>query len=112
MARPATAPITSAEGTRPTPSSGTTAAGWLNVIGIAGKATVSGVENAAIADRLDAFAALLDLAEANPYQPRAYRRAAETVRTSPIAVAELVRTSGCASCGGSGRGSRRGCVSS
>jgi DNA polymerase (family X) len=85
-------PITSAEGTRPTPRSGTTAAGWLNVIGIAGKATVSGVENAAIADRLDAFAALLDLAEANPYQPRAYRRAAETVRTSPVAVAELVRT--------------------
>ena len=50
------------------------------------------MENAAIADRLDAFAALLDLAEANPYQPRAYRRAAETVRTAPVPVAELVRT--------------------
>jgi DNA polymerase (family 10) len=50
------------------------------------------VDNAAIADRLEAFAALLDLAEANPYQPRAYRRAAETVRAAPVAVEELVRT--------------------
>ena len=36
------------------------------------------MDNAAIADRLDAFATLLELADANPYQPRAYRRAAET----------------------------------
>jgi len=40
------------------------------------------VDNAAIADRLDAFAALLELADANPYQPRAYRRAAETIRAA------------------------------
>jgi DNA polymerase (family 10) len=50
------------------------------------------VDNAAIADRLDAFASLLELADANPYTPRAYRRAAETIRAAPVAVAELVRT--------------------
>ena len=46
--------------------------------------------NARIADRLDAFASLLELAEANPYSARAYRRAAETVRGSAVPVAELV----------------------
>jgi DNA polymerase (family X) len=50
------------------------------------------VDNPALADRLDAFAALLELAEANPYTPRAYRRAAETIRGAPVPVAELVRT--------------------
>jgi DNA polymerase (family X) len=50
------------------------------------------VDNARIADRLDAFATLLELAEANPYQPRAYRRAAETIRAAPIGVEDLVRT--------------------
>jgi DNA polymerase (family 10) len=49
------------------------------------------VDNAHIADRLDAFAALLELAEANPYTPRAYRRAAETIRSAPVPVAGLVR---------------------
>jgi DNA polymerase (family X) len=49
------------------------------------------VDNAHIADRLEAFASLLDLAEANPYMPRAYRRAAETIRSAPVAVADLVR---------------------
>jgi DNA polymerase (family 10) len=48
------------------------------------------VENAQIADRLDAFAALLELAEANPYTTRAYRRAAETIRVAPLPVAGLV----------------------
>ena len=50
------------------------------------------VDNAEIADRLDAFATLLELAEANPYQPRAYRRAAETIRAAPVPIEELVRT--------------------
>jgi DNA polymerase (family X) len=50
------------------------------------------VDNPAIADRLDAFASLLELADANPYTARAYRRAAETIRTAPVPVAELVRT--------------------
>ncbi|HLJ02937.1 MAG TPA: histidinol-phosphatase, partial [Solirubrobacteraceae bacterium] len=48
------------------------------------------VENAAIADRLEAFAALLELADANRYTVRAYRRAAETIRSSPVPVAVLV----------------------
>jgi DNA polymerase (family 10) len=50
------------------------------------------MENAWIADRLEAFASLLELAEANPYTARAYRRAAETIRAAPVPVAELVRT--------------------
>jgi DNA polymerase (family X) len=50
------------------------------------------VENAKIADRLDALASLLELGEANPYTARAYRRAAETIRATPLAVAELVRS--------------------
>jgi DNA polymerase (family 10) len=50
------------------------------------------VENAQIADRLDAFATLLELAESNPYQPRAYRRAAEVILAAPVPIEELVRT--------------------
>jgi DNA polymerase (family X) len=50
------------------------------------------VDNAQIADRLDAFASLLELADANPYTARAYRRAAETIRGAPASVAELVRS--------------------
>jgi DNA polymerase (family X) len=50
------------------------------------------MQNARIADRLEAFASLLELAEANPYTARAYRRAAETIRSAPVPVAELVRT--------------------
>ena len=46
--------------------------------------------NAEIADRLDAFAAVLELGDANGYTIRAYRRAAETVRHSAAPVAELV----------------------
>src|SRR4029079_17751906 len=49
------------------------------------------MENAWIAERLEAFAALLELAEANPYQPRAYRRAADTIRAAPVPLAALVR---------------------
>ena len=51
------------------------------------------MENPQIADRLDAFASLLELAETNPYTARAYRRAAETIRGTALSVAELV-TSG------------------
>jgi DNA polymerase (family X) len=50
------------------------------------------VENPEIADRLDAFAALLELVEANPYTARAYRRAAETIRSAGVSVEELVRS--------------------
>jgi DNA polymerase (family 10) len=48
-------------------------------------------DNAAIADRLETFAALLDLAGAGHYSVRAYRRAAELVRATPVPVAGLVR---------------------
>jgi DNA polymerase (family 10) len=47
--------------------------------------------NDAIADRLLAFSALLDLADASPYAARAYRRAADIVRGTPAPVAELVQ---------------------
>ena len=50
------------------------------------------VDNAGIADRLDAFATLLELAEANPYTARAYSRAAEVIRGAPVPVEDLVRT--------------------
>ena len=50
------------------------------------------MDNRAIADRLDSFATLLELSEANPYTARAYRRAADTVRGAAVPVAELVRT--------------------
>jgi DNA polymerase (family X) len=47
--------------------------------------------NAEIASALDEYAALLELAEANAYATRAYRRAADLIRTTPGPVAELVR---------------------
>src|SRR5881275_1120049 len=48
------------------------------------------VENSQIADRLESFAVLLELADANPYTARAYRRAAETIRAAAVPVKELV----------------------
>src|SRR4051794_41821782 len=57
------------------------------------------VENAAIADRLDAFASLLELAEANPYTIRAYRRAADPIRGTAAPGAAPLRD-------GRGRGPR------
>jgi DNA polymerase (family 10) len=49
------------------------------------------LDNAKMAERLEAFAALLDLAGASYYTARAYRRAAELLRSTPAPVAELVR---------------------
>jgi DNA polymerase (family 10) len=48
--------------------------------------------NAEIADRLALFAALLELGERSSFAVRAYRRAAELVRSTPTPVAELVRS--------------------
>jgi DNA polymerase (family 10) len=48
------------------------------------------VENSQIADRLESLAVLLELAEANPYTARAYRRAAETIRAAAVPVNDLV----------------------
>jgi DNA polymerase (family X) len=50
------------------------------------------VDNSQIADRLDAFASLLELVESNPYTTRAYRRAADTIRGAAVPVADLVRS--------------------
>jgi DNA polymerase (family 10) len=47
--------------------------------------------NAEIAERLEAFATLLDLAGAEGYAARAYRRAADLIRSTPASVAALVR---------------------
>ena len=52
---------------------------------------VAGSGNAALADRLESFAALLELADAQYHAVRAYRRAAEVIRATPAPVAELVR---------------------
>jgi DNA polymerase (family 10) len=49
------------------------------------------VDNAEIAGTLDAYAALLDLAGAAHWSVRAYRRAADLIRSTPAPVAELVR---------------------
>ena len=54
-------------------------------------ARASGPDNAVIAERLEAFAGLLDLAGSGYYTTRAYRRAAELIRATPAPVAELVR---------------------
>ena len=47
--------------------------------------------NPAIAERLESLATLLELAGANPFAARAYRRAAALVRDTKAPVAELVR---------------------
>jgi DNA polymerase (family 10) len=49
------------------------------------------VTNAALAERLDAFAALLDLNGSGHYTVRAYRRAADLIRSTPADVPALVR---------------------
>src|SRR5438105_6484477 len=49
------------------------------------------LDNAAVAARLEEFAALLELAGAGYYTARAYRRAAELIRATPAPIAELVR---------------------
>jgi DNA polymerase (family X) len=62
------------------------------------------LDNRQIADRLDAFASLLELGDANPYTARAYRRAAETIRGAAAPVAELVRSGRARELRGIGRG--------
>jgi DNA polymerase (family 10) len=53
---------------------------------------VAELPNEAIADRLLAFAALLELADASPYAARAYRRAAEVIHETRAPVAKLVHS--------------------
>ena len=49
------------------------------------------LNNMDIADRLETLASVLDLAGANVYTARAYRRAAELIRETKAPIAELVR---------------------
>jgi DNA polymerase (family 10) len=49
-------------------------------------------DNARLAERLEALASLLDLSGASFYSVRAYRRAAELIRSTPADVAGLVRS--------------------
>jgi len=49
-------------------------------------------DNAYYAGKLEAFATLLELAGANAYSVRAYRRAADLIRESPVPIGELVRS--------------------
>ncbi len=51
---------------------------------------MAGPDNAAIAERLETLASLLDLAGSSHYSVRAYRRAAELIRSTPAPVAQLV----------------------
>jgi DNA polymerase (family X) len=51
----------------------------------------SSLDNATIAERLEALASLLDLAGSGYYTARAYRRAAATIRETKAPVAQLVR---------------------
>ena len=62
------------------------------------------LENKAIAERLESFATLLELAGANPYSSRAYRRAAELIRATEAPVADLIRTGRVRELRGIGRG--------
>jgi DNA polymerase (family X) len=48
------------------------------------------LDNAAIAQQLEAYAGLLDLSGASFYTSRAYRRAADTIRTTEAPIAKLV----------------------
>jgi len=62
------------------------------------------VDNAEIADKLEAFASLLELADANAYAARAYRRAAETIRGAAVPVEPLVKSGRVRELRGIGRG--------
>ncbi len=62
------------------------------------------LENRAIAARLESFATLLELAGASPYSARAYRRAADLIRTTEAPVAGLIRAGRVRELRGIGRG--------
>jgi DNA polymerase (family 10) len=62
------------------------------------------LSNAAIAEQLEAFAALLDLSGAGHYTSRAYRRAAETIRETKAPIHELVAAGRVQELRGIGRG--------
>ena len=51
---------------------------------------MSDPDNARLAERLDAFASLLEVSGASYYTARAYRRAAELIRATPASIIDLV----------------------
>jgi DNA polymerase (family 10) len=59
-----------------------------------GAATKSTISNQEIAQRLEKIADLLEAQEANPYRVRAYRTAAETVRSEKRPMAEILEREG------------------
>ena len=65
------------------------------------------LDNAALAERLEAFAALLELEGSSFYAARAFRRAAETVRGTDASVAELALSGRVGELRGIGPGHRR-----
>jgi DNA polymerase (family 10) len=62
------------------------------------------LDNAAIAEQLEAFAVLLDLSGGGYYTSRAYRRAAETIRETKAPIAQLVAAGRVQELRGIGRG--------
>src|SRR3954447_24463267 len=62
----------------------------MSPCGKTNRAMRADLDNAAIAEQLEAFASLLDLSGAGYYTSRAYRRAAETIRETKAPIAELV----------------------
>src|SRR3954463_14153312 len=62
----------------------------MSPCGKTNRAMRADLDNAAIAEQLESFAALLDLSGSSFYTSRAYRRAAETIRETKAPIAELV----------------------
>src|SRR3954468_9805016 len=62
----------------------------MSPCGKTNRAMRADLDNAAIAEQLEAFASLLDLSGSSYYTSRAYRRAAETIRETKAPIAELV----------------------
>ena len=63
----------------------------MTIVAMRGDYPCVSISNSEIADKLESFASLLDLAEASHYTSRAYRRAAEMIRETKAPMADLVR---------------------
>jgi len=63
----------------------------MTIVAMRGHYPCVSISNSEIADKLESFASLLDLAEASHYTSRAYRRAAEMIRETKAPMADLVR---------------------
>jgi DNA polymerase (family 10) len=63
----------------------------MTIVAMRGDYPCVSISNSEIADKLESFASLLDLAEASHYTSRAYRRAAAMIRETKAPMADLVR---------------------